>query len=185
MARLLNTYQLWLDNLYPRAKFADGLSMVEKLGHSKRMQIMRRQWIDEGKPKPVDDLENTEMQDDAADNGAEQTQQGKESDNASEPRRVGDDFKMSGALPDEDSARVQQTQTQRERGDPGQEQARQEAPEEDELDALLAEDADMMNGPASLFGSGSGRGVNMPPKPPERNEDEFADEEEAMAGMDW
>jgi replication fork protection complex subunit Csm3/Swi3 len=25
--------------------------MVEKLGHSKRMQVMRREWIDEGKPK--------------------------------------------------------------------------------------------------------------------------------------
>ena len=49
-AKLLSYYQLWLDNLYPRAKFADGLQMVEKLGHSKRMQIMRREWIDEGKP---------------------------------------------------------------------------------------------------------------------------------------
>ncbi|KAJ9633385.1 uncharacterized protein PV06_00882 [Exophiala oligosperma] len=50
VARLLNYYQLWLDNLYPRAKFADGLQMVEKVGHSKRMQIMRKEWIDEGKP---------------------------------------------------------------------------------------------------------------------------------------
>ncbi|KAJ9216697.1 hypothetical protein DTO166G4_1543 [Paecilomyces variotii] len=49
-ARLLNFYQLWLDDLFPRAKFADGLSMIEKLGHSKRIQVMRRQWIDEGRP---------------------------------------------------------------------------------------------------------------------------------------
>lgn len=47
---MLNYYQLWLDNLYPRAKFADGLQLVEKVGHSKRMQIMRKEWIDEGKP---------------------------------------------------------------------------------------------------------------------------------------
>ncbi|KAL9625688.1 MAG: hypothetical protein Q9160_000006 [Pyrenula sp. 1 TL-2023] len=55
--KLLNFFQLWLDNLFPKAKFADGLTMVEKVGHSKRMQIMRRTWIDEGKPKPdyVDD----------------------------------------------------------------------------------------------------------------------------------
>jgi replication fork protection complex subunit Csm3/Swi3 len=46
----LNYYQLWLDNLYPRAKFADGLQLVEKAGHSKRMQTMRKEWIDEGKP---------------------------------------------------------------------------------------------------------------------------------------
>src|SRR5271168_4642598 len=49
-ARLLNYYQLWLDDLYPRAKFADGLQLVEKAGHSKRMQTMRKEWIDEGKP---------------------------------------------------------------------------------------------------------------------------------------
>lgn len=49
-ARLLNFYQLWLDDLYPRAKFADGLAMIEKLGHSRRLQTMRRQWIDEERP---------------------------------------------------------------------------------------------------------------------------------------
>ncbi|OJJ76759.1 hypothetical protein ASPBRDRAFT_35916 [Aspergillus brasiliensis CBS 101740] len=50
-ARLLNFYQLWLDDLFPRAKFADGLAMIEKLGHSKRLQTMRREWIDEEKPR--------------------------------------------------------------------------------------------------------------------------------------
>lgn len=51
VARLLNIYQLWLDDLYPRAKFADGLAIVEKLGHTKRMQVMRREWINEAKSK--------------------------------------------------------------------------------------------------------------------------------------
>lgn len=51
-AKLLTLYQLWLDDLYPRAKFADALSIVEKLGHSKRMQVMRKEWINEDKPKP-------------------------------------------------------------------------------------------------------------------------------------
>lgn len=51
VARLLNLYQLWLDELYPRAKFADGLAMIEKLGHTKRLQTMRREWINEGKPR--------------------------------------------------------------------------------------------------------------------------------------
>lgn len=49
-AKLLGYYQLWLDNLYPRAKFADGLQLVEKVGHGKMMQAMRKEWIDEGKP---------------------------------------------------------------------------------------------------------------------------------------
>ncbi|KAL4793771.1 replication fork protection component Swi3-domain-containing protein [Aspergillus venezuelensis] len=51
LARLLNFYQLWLDDLFPRAKFADGLAMIERLGHSKRLQTMRRTWIDEEKPE--------------------------------------------------------------------------------------------------------------------------------------
>lgn len=46
ITRLLNMYQLWLDDMYPRAKFKDGLLMVEKLGHSKKLQIMRKAWID-------------------------------------------------------------------------------------------------------------------------------------------
>lgn len=52
LERLLTLYQLWLDDLYPRAKFNDGLAIIEKLGHSKRMQIMRREWIDAEKPRP-------------------------------------------------------------------------------------------------------------------------------------
>ncbi|KAI9833695.1 MAG: chromosome segregation in meiosis- protein [Phylliscum demangeonii] len=51
VARLLALYQLWLDDLYPKAKFADALAMVEKLGHSRRMQTMRREWVEEGKQR--------------------------------------------------------------------------------------------------------------------------------------
>ncbi|OJJ95823.1 hypothetical protein ASPACDRAFT_81580 [Aspergillus aculeatus ATCC 16872] len=64
VARLLNLYQLWLDDLYPRAKFADGLAMIEKLGHSKRLQAMRREWIDEEKPKVLTADINKQVLDD-------------------------------------------------------------------------------------------------------------------------
>jgi len=50
-SRLLAFYQLWLDDLFPKAKFLDALAMVEKMGHKKRMQSMRMEWINEGKPK--------------------------------------------------------------------------------------------------------------------------------------
>ncbi|CAK1359867.1 unnamed protein product [Cercospora beticola] len=50
ISNLLNTYQLWLDDLYPRAKFRDAVKMVEKVGHSKRMQVTRRAWLDDTKP---------------------------------------------------------------------------------------------------------------------------------------
>lgn len=59
VARLLNFYQLWLDDLFPRAKFADGLAIIEKLGHSKRIQTMRREWIDEQKLGHFDDRETS------------------------------------------------------------------------------------------------------------------------------
>ena len=58
-AKLLSHYQLWLDNLYPRAKFADGLQLVEKVGHGKRMQVMMKEWIDEGKPGYGNAMEDT------------------------------------------------------------------------------------------------------------------------------
>lgn len=67
VARLLNFYQLWLDGLYPRAKFADGLQLIEKVGHTKRMQVMRKEWIDEGKPgyiKPGTELVESILNDD-------------------------------------------------------------------------------------------------------------------------
>ena len=51
MGQLLKAYQLWLDDLFPRAKFGDGLVIIEKLGHTKRMQTMRREWIQDGKPR--------------------------------------------------------------------------------------------------------------------------------------
>ena len=50
-ARLLSFYQLWLDDLFPKARFLDAAAMVEKLGHKKRIQMMRMDWINEGKPK--------------------------------------------------------------------------------------------------------------------------------------
>lgn len=47
---MLAFYQLWLDDLFPKARFHDALAMVEKMGHKKRMQAMRMEWINEGKP---------------------------------------------------------------------------------------------------------------------------------------
>ncbi|RJE23643.1 hypothetical protein PHISCL_04019 [Aspergillus sclerotialis] len=63
-ARLLNFYQLWLDDLFPRAKFADGLAIIEKLGHSRRLQTMRKQWIDDERPMPSVDNPRSAPQDD-------------------------------------------------------------------------------------------------------------------------
>jgi replication fork protection complex subunit Csm3/Swi3 len=50
-AKLLAFYQLWLDDLFPKARFLDALAMVEKMGHKRQMQVARMEWINEGRPK--------------------------------------------------------------------------------------------------------------------------------------
>lgn len=49
-ARLLSFYQMWLDDLFPKAKFLDALAMVEKAGHKKRVMAARNELINEAKP---------------------------------------------------------------------------------------------------------------------------------------
>ena len=188
ISTLLNTYQLWLDDLYPKAKFKDGLAMVEKVGHTKRMQITRKAWLDAAKP-----------------HGREES-----------PERLGD-LEMSGGLGDApvadgdaalNSASAQQSGL-------GTQLEMEDAPEEDELDALLAENAT----------AGQARASHRPPpakgpfeedSDPEDDEldallaehdrsigishdvgtskvvqsrpgdvDDFADDEEAMASIGW
>lgn len=51
--RLLSMYQLWLDDLFPKARFADALAMVEKEGHKTSMHKMRTEWINESKPRDI------------------------------------------------------------------------------------------------------------------------------------
>ncbi|GAB7346224.1 hypothetical protein MBLNU457_4957t1 [Dothideomycetes sp. NU457] len=161
MARLLNTYQLWLDDLFPKAKFADGLTMIEKVGHKKQLQMMRREWINEGKPRPAEELDEVEVDDEPA--------AGPVSEQAA---RDG-----SGPSPADLESTVQADQTSRS-DEVGQAPAE---PDEDELDALLAESEPAQKGYTSLFGSGSDQAPAV--QAPHRTD--FEDEEEAMAGMDW
>jgi replication fork protection complex subunit Csm3/Swi3 len=50
-ARLLSFYQLWLDDLFPKAKFLDALAMVEKTGHKTTVLARRKEWIAEERRK--------------------------------------------------------------------------------------------------------------------------------------
>ncbi|KAM0450563.1 hypothetical protein ACHAO4_006545 [Trichoderma viride] len=54
-SRLLSFYQLWLDDLFPKARFLDALAMVEKAGHKKALVAARDGWINEGRPKASND----------------------------------------------------------------------------------------------------------------------------------
>ena len=197
---LLNMYQLWLDDLYPKAKFKDGLAMVEKVGHSKRMQITRKAWLDSTKPHRREDS----------------------------PERVGD-VEMSGGLGSaEDEERRKATGDdddeiftgldQQEGSRPGDTGGHESAPEDDELDARLNEDAQTRptsstrkqrstQGPfeevddveddeldallAEQTGEDSAGASRRPvdsskvSNPGGNEPDDFADDEEAMASLGW
>jgi replication fork protection complex subunit Csm3/Swi3 len=195
MARLLNTYQLWLDDLFPKAKFMDGVSMIEKLGHKKRMQMMRREWIQEGKPKPPRDDDEEDFvipTEDAvpADTSASNTEkQSSNVESRSETQQTG------GALarnnhnpfgeeePDEDELDALLAESEDVPASNDTQPAEDQEPDEDELDALMAEDAINDHAPKSLFGGpvSATTAANAAPT----RQDEFDDDEEAMAGMDW
>ena len=190
---MLNMYQLWLDDLYPRARFADSIVLVEKAGHGKRMQVMRKEWIDEDKPKHA--VEETEP--------AAETTPGKGAEAAAgrgTDVEVTDAAMMSGAVGQASSGREQRqdslglflTDDEDERtfseakkadseqsGNEGQERSRgYDEPAEDELDVLLAGDGEGSSTFAPL--PSTARASIATPPPP----DDFADEMEAMAEMD-
>ena len=119
VGKLLNYYQLWLDDLFPRAKFGDGLTMIEKVGHSKRMAVMRKEWIDEGKPGYARDKALRKQQE--------------------EHEKSGDGEEMAAKATDrntEESDDMFFTDSNQQN-----EQANDKQPEDDDLDALLAEQA--------------------------------------------
>lgn len=119
VAKLLNYYQLWLDNLFPRAKFADGLTMVEKVGHSKRMALVRKEWIDEGKPRYARDKALRKEQEEHEKSGDGEEVAAKATDGNTEES---DDMFFANS-------------------NQQKEQANDNQPEDDDLDALLAEQA--------------------------------------------
>lgn len=129
-SRLLSFYQMWLDDLFPKAKFLDALAMVEKVGHKKRVVVARNELMNEGKPKPRDEEDadfGPETDAAAASNGDKvQPTRPVQGDRPATPIRmshVPDDDDLYGATPR--NAR-QQRQT--------------DVPDdEDDLDALIAE----------------------------------------------
>ena len=160
MTRLLNTYQLWLDDLFPKAKFADGLTMIEKVGHTKSKQMRRKGWIDEGRPKPADDSDR-EMSEGLAKDGSDENVHNQAGTNGASAERS-----MLVERPSHIS---------------GLESAPLDvAPDEDELDALLAESANPAGAQTASSTTVSAGRQQQP-----SNRDTFSEEEEAMAGMEW
>lgn len=150
-------YQLWLDDLYPRAKFADALAIIEKVGHTKRMQVDRKAWLDEGKPRRATEEDDEDM--DVADLEGAPVQNRQETTENQETSVTTAERQSDLEVPNQPN---------------GESHATDEQPDEDELDALLAESAQPeLSAPRAL-----------PSRPVPADNDPFADEMEAMEGME-
>ncbi|KAL8849302.1 MAG: hypothetical protein Q9221_005712 [Calogaya cf. arnoldii] len=173
LARLLNIYQLWLDDLYPRAKFADGLVMIEKLGHKKRIQTMRREWIHEGKPREkYNEMDATEEAEGSVQPGSDPKHRNTVGDNtdvveSSDKRQI-----LEGSDPNlNDISANDEPETLFLPNDSTNDQP----PNDDELDALLAETANDGEGQSFIIASRRQSHEHT-------REDDF-DDEEALAAM--
>ncbi|KAK3290333.1 chromosome segregation in meiosis protein 3 [Chaetomium fimeti] len=164
-ARLLSFYQEWLDDLFPKATFLDALAMVEKTGHKTTMRNARLKWIDELKPRaatPEDDEDNRIHR------GGPGPQQ---------PPRVAPIFENTTGVPGEraktptaddlfgDDDLYNATPVRNTGSTAPPRQVGADVPDEDDLDALMAEaEAEssaktQQAGPAPPFGSIFGNGA--------------------------
>ena len=161
---MLRMYQLWLDDLYPRAKFSDDIQIIEKLGHTKEMQMLRKQWIDEDKPKPSDQAEIEVHTDNSRASGPlPQQVSGKES---AEQVSVDEASSQSDKNTSRQSPHV----------------ASSNQPEDDEMDALLAtellQDSHQED---SIFGKRRQANIS---RVKHSIADEYEDDEDALREMD-
>lgn len=200
MTILLNMYQLWLDDLYPKAKFKDGLIMVEKVGHSKRMQITRKAWLDSTKPNRRDD--SPERNEDVQMSGGLGNVEGGEggTGRADKPddELIGDTAQPVGTrstsedggpgdAPEDDELDallnengVSATSTVTTRQPPRAPFEEESDAEDDELDALLAEERVVSAGDHDTRSAAPSKAASEP-----HVNDNFDDDEEAMASMGW
>lgn len=195
--KLLAFYQLWLDDLFPKARFLDALAMVEKMGHKRQMQIARMEWINEGRPKSY--VHEDSLFDDPALPTAENADREKTAsrvapifEKAATERPKTPEENLDAEMGDlYDATPTAARQTAQMEGQasifggasgggslfgPAKTQVVDDAPPEDDLDALLAEE-EMMQAEAKTQAI-----PNASKVPPQ--EDNFDDEMEAMADMD-
>lgn len=188
MARLLNLYQLWLDDLYPRAKFVDGLAIIEKLGHTKRMQTMRKEWINEGRPRdPAENWGTGEAKSNGQHpgpaSGLGKSPETRPNEGSSTPAATNAIDFDNGEIYDATPKKVRETSTNHNQESDeslflSEDEQVNAQPPDDDLDALLAEDEVKESASTALTAKqGQAQGHTG-------QEANFDDEMEAMAGMD-
>ncbi|KAI1803987.1 Swi3-domain-containing protein [Daldinia bambusicola] len=197
-ARLLSFYQLWFDDLFPKAKFLDAAAMAEKAGHKKYMRMKRMEWIEEGKPRPAG------LDGDDDDLFGESHDQPEERAPAIFPARIAPIFEDRGGekaqtpmrddVPDDDddiysaTPRAPRTQpTSKPVSGNGNATTgptstslfgNGDVPDEDDLDALMAEEEAQHTKPTSIFGNGT---TSKPSQPKPRDEPDEDDLDALMA----
>ncbi|KAI1325690.1 Swi3-domain-containing protein [Xylariaceae sp. FL0255] len=182
-AKLLSFYQLWLDDLFPKAKFLDALSMVEKAGHKKFLHLKRIEWINEGEPRSsaadFDDVFGDSNQPEERDpaifpaNLAPVFRKGTTEERAKTPEGDVplDDEDIYDATPHQPKTQRPTTTSvfQNRAASPDGDE-----PDEDDLDALMAEEEAQRTAPTSIFGNG---------KPSAARSDSFGEEDDLDAFM--
>lgn len=159
--------------------------MVEKLGHKKRVQMMRMEWINEGRPKPVEDNIYDEPQVEPREPERQSTKvapifEKQATDRLETPAtRDNDNGDIYGATP-KPTIETSTLAVSLFGGDPVTSgstagpkrttETAEDGPPEDDLDALFAED-DFLSGPSTSKAA------------PTHQQDAFDDDEEAMAKM--
>ncbi|KAI0839492.1 Swi3-domain-containing protein [Hypoxylon sp. FL0890] len=202
-ARLLSFYRLWFDDLFPKAKFLDAAAMAEKAGHKKYIRMKRFEWIDEGKPKPA------AMSGDEEDLFGESSNQPEERAPAVFPARVAPIFQNRASekaqtparddVPDDDEDFYNATPLAAKSTQPAGalvfgngEKSTGPAntslfgsggePDEDDLDALMAEEEAQRTKPTSLFGDEAKKANQLLHEPGEDDLDALMAEAEAEQG---
>jgi len=175
--------------LFPKANFADGLTIIEKLGHKKRIQVMRKAWIDEDRPKPaVEEVDDDFVAHDGeamavGEEGGRDVAMGdgeNEHNTENGARKVRDEHDESqgiGQLRSSSPLILDDEELYEDMNGriPAAKPSEAQEPDEDELDALLAEDTTTARPTISQAAA----------KQVPDQLDDFADDEEAMAMMDW
>jgi replication fork protection complex subunit Csm3/Swi3 len=138
-SRLLSFYQLWLDDLFPKAKFVDALAMVEKVGHKKQVVLARNELMNKTRPRDhvEDEVEDVDDLFGGVQNSSSATGQPEVSHTATveRPRTppaaddgIPDDADLYDATPRASRPAAQAPPSQPD-----------DIPDDDELDALMAE----------------------------------------------
>ncbi|KAL9604377.1 MAG: hypothetical protein Q9219_000565 [cf. Caloplaca sp. 3 TL-2023] len=189
LASLLNVYQFWLDDLYPRAKFADGLAIIEKLGHSKKIQTMRHEWIHERRLRETSGVMNAPHESTRATRTDEKL--GRTSDAAGDAEITKDPNTRHSSLPHNDTISSNDALSQEQVRAPysplqstgtgfGSEANHDDGIPEDDLDILLAESNTKDPTRPSVVPAASRRHENSQSS----KEEDFEAEMEVMAEMD-